>query len=195
MDFTVYFVRHGETDWNFEGRLQGRVDTDINETGQGQADANGRKLAGLIGDAGKFSFVASPMRRTRETMERLRRAMGLPAEGYETDERLVEVHFGNWQGHTFAELERMDPGCFARRASDKWNFLPPGGDAETYAMLAERVRPFFESLSGDTVCVTHGGIIRSVFRLTGTLDEAGCATLRVPQDKVLRYAGGRLDWV
>ena len=141
----VFFVRHGETDWNAEGRLQGQADTDINVIGRAQADRNGERLRDLIGSAEDFDFVASPLRRTRETMERVRRAMGLDPAGYRVDPVLVEVHFGDWQGHTFAELEENQPGCTAPRALDKWNFRPPGTASESYAMLRERVRPWFDA--------------------------------------------------
>ncbi len=106
----VYFVRHGETAWNAEGRLQGQADTDINALGREQATATAHRLAELIGDPEDFDFVASPMRRTRETMERVRAAMGLDPLAYRTDARLVEVHFGDWQGFTFAELETQSSG-------------------------------------------------------------------------------------
>lgn len=195
LDRIVYFVRHGETNWNAEGRLQGQVDTDLNARGRSQADRNGGKLAELISDPSRFDFVASPLRRTRDTMEHIRAQMNLPPKDYRTDPVLVEVHFGDWQGHTFEELEAMEPGCFARREVDKWNFLPPGVDAESYDDLAERIRPWFESLRRETVCVTHGGIVRSVFWLTGTMTQAECAALIIPQDRVLRLQGGRLDWL
>ena len=106
----VYFVRHGQTAWNAEYRLQGQADTDMTALGRSQADRNGRRLAELIDNPDDFDFVASPLRRTRETMERVRAAMRLPADGYRTDPRLIEVHFGDWQGFTFAELEAREPG-------------------------------------------------------------------------------------
>jgi probable phosphoglycerate mutase len=195
MMITVYFVRHGETDWNAEARLQGQADKDLNDTGRAQASANGRTLGRLIGDGAAFDFVASPMRRTRETMELMRAAMGLDAGGYRTDSRLVEVNFGDWQGHTFAELEAVDPGCFARRQADKWGFEPPGAAAESYEALAARVKPWLDAVAQDTVCVTHGGVIRAIFALTGTLARSEAAILPVPQDRVLRLAGGTLEWI
>nr|MBA3448841.1 histidine phosphatase family protein [Pseudaminobacter sp.] len=133
----VYFVRHGQTGWNIEGRLQGQADTDITVVGRGQADRNGRRLAELIAAPEEFDFVASPMRRTRETMERVRETMGLQPDRYRTDARLVEVHFGDWQGHTFVELEAREPGSTKARSKDKWGFVPPGADAESYQMLLE----------------------------------------------------------
>jgi probable phosphoglycerate mutase len=107
----------------------------------------------------------------------------------------VEVNFGDWQGHTFAELEAVDPGCFARRQADKWGFVPPGAAAESYEALAARVKPWLDAVAQDTVCVTHGGVIRAIFALTGTLARSEAAILPVPQDRVLRLAGGTLEWI
>ena len=191
----AYFIRHGLTDWNAEGRLQGQADTDINETGRGQADRNGAALAKLVERPETFEFVASPMRRTRETMERIRLAMGLPRQGYRTDARLVEVHFGDWQGHTISELEERLPGCTAGRARDKWRFMPPGAAAESYELLADRVAPWLAELRRPTVCVTHGGIIRVLFRLVEAYSAEAAAAGSVPQDRILELRGGRLRWL
>jgi probable phosphoglycerate mutase len=100
-----YFVRHGQTGWNAEFRLQGQADTDMTELGRRQAIRNGKRLAALIPNPEDFDFVASPLTRTRETMELVRAEIGLPAKGYRVDARLMEVHFGGWQGFTYAELE------------------------------------------------------------------------------------------
>lgn len=191
----VYVVRHGQTDWNAEFRLQGQADTDLNTTGREQASGNGRRLAGLIADPSAFDFVASPMLRTRATMELIRSAMGLDPLAYRTDPRLVEINFGDWQGFTFAELEASYPGAARERQADKWDFVPPGPDAESYQELMERVWPFFEGLGHDTVCVAHGGIIRVLFRMIAGLPKDEAAVIDTPQDRVLRISGGRLEWV
>lgn len=191
----VYFVRHGQTAWNLEGRLQGQAENDITELGRQQADRNGRRLRELIDDPEKFDFVASPMRRTRETMERVRAAMGLPPRDYATDPRLVEVSFGDWQGFTFLELEQAEPGCTVARHKDKWNFVPPGAGAESYQMLLDRVRPWLEALVRPTVCVTHGGVIRTVFRMLADTPPRGAARLEIFQDRVLRVEDGGLEWL
>ncbi len=191
----AYFIRHGQTDWNAENRLQGQADTDLNALGRSQASENGRKLAGLIADPGGFDFVASPMKRTRETMELLRAAMGLDPAAYRTDPRLVEVNFGDWQGFTYAELEAVRPGISHERSLDKWDYLPSGEGAESYQMLYERIRPWFEALSRDTVCVTHGGVIRALFRLIERLPKEEAASLDTPQDRLLRLRDGHLEWI
>jgi probable phosphoglycerate mutase len=188
-------VRHGQTAWNAEGRLQGQAETDITELGRSQADGNGRKLAALIDDASAFDFVASPMRRTRETMQRIRAAMGLDPDAYCTDPRLVEVSFGDWQGYTFLELDAARPGTTDARRRDKWNFVPPGEGAESYQMMSDRIAPFFQAIDRPTVCVTHGGVIRALFRIVQDLPPRRAATLEVPQDRVLRFAEGRLEWL
>lgn len=191
----IYFVRHGQTDWNLQSRLQGQADTEMNETGRAQADRNGARLAALVDDPSAFDYVASPLRRTCETMERVRAALGLPREGYRTDHRLREVHFGAWQGFTYAELEARDPGCTQARMLRKWHFLPPGEDAETYETLAVRVRAWLDEVRGPTVCVTHGGVIRAVFHWLADMPGDEAAMLDIPQDSILRHENGRLEWL
>jgi len=191
----VYIVRHGQTAWNAEGRLQGQAETDITDLGRAQADANGAKLKALIAEPDDFDFVASPMRRTRETMQRIRAAMGLDPDAYRVDRRLVEVSFGDWQGFTFLELEAMTPGATAVRSRDKWNFLPPGEGAESYQMLMERIVPVFEEFLQPTVCVTHGGVMRALVRHLTGLSMKEAARMPIPQDQVLRLQDGRLEWL
>jgi len=191
----AYFVRHGQTDWNAENRLQGQADIELNALGREQATQNGRKLAKLIPDPQAFDFVASPMKRTRATMERVRAAMGLDPHAYRTDPRLVEVNFGDWQGFTYAELERRHPGISGKRSLDKWDYLPSGEGAESYQMLYERIKPWFEELDRDTVCVTHGGVIRALFRLVEKISREEAASLETPQDRLLRLRDGHLEWL
>jgi len=191
----VYFVRHGETAWNAELRLQGQADTEMTARGRRQALRNGRRLAELIGDAAGFDFVASPLRRTRETMELVRTAMQLPASAYRLEPLLLEVHFGDWQGFTLDEIEARTPGSTAARALDKWGFLPPGAGAESYDMLLRRVRPWFEGLTSPTVAVTHGGVMRAMFRMAAGMPAGEAAVLEIWQDRVLRVEGPKLEWL
>jgi len=191
----VYIARHGQTEWNAEHRLQGQADTDINAFGREQATQNGHRLAELIGNPADFDFVASPMRRTRETMELMREAMGLDPTAYRTDARLVEISFGDWQGFTFAELEERAPGSTDGRRASKWDFQPPGEGAESYEMLLDRIKPWFEALRQPTVCVTHGGVMRCFFRFVAGLSKQQSAGLEIPQDRLLRLEGRSLEWL
>lgn len=191
----IYIARHGQTAWNATARVQGQAEADLNETGRRQAAQNGRTLSRLIPDPSGFRFIASPMRRTRETMEIIRETMGLPRDGYELEPRIVEVHFGDWQGFTFAELEAANPGSTATRDLDKWNFVPPGEAAESYAMLAERIRPWFAEVEGPAVIVTHGGVIRALFHILNGMSDSEASMMDVAQDRILEVSGDRIGWV
>jgi broad specificity phosphatase PhoE len=190
----IWFCRHGETAWNAEGRVQGQYDTEINKTGKAQANANGLKLKALVPDPARFDFVASPLKRTRDTMERIRAGMGLPVSGYRLDNRLKEVHFGDWQGFTLAEISMVHPELLEARHRNKWNFIPPGVEAENYDMLAHRFAGWLATVNAPTVCVTHGGVVRSLFHLIEGLDGEVASRLAVPQDQVLRLQRGTLAW-
>ncbi|WEX79117.1 phosphoglycerate mutase family protein [Sinorhizobium numidicum] len=192
----IYMVRHGQTDWNAESRLQGQKDIPLNETGRRQATENGLALAKVLArDAVGFDFVSSPLGRTRETMERLRRAMGLDPFAYRTDERLKEVSFGDWEGYTLPELKREVPGRIAERRAAKWDFIPPGPDAESYEILSWRVGAWLKDVARPTVCVSHGGVIRALFKLLGEMSADEAATAAIPQDRLLKIADGSIGWL
>ncbi len=193
----IYVIRHGQTDWNAEGRLQGQQDIGLNALGRSQATRNGETLLDLAGDEiASFDFVSSPLSRTRETMERLRIAMGLDPLPYRTDERLMELSFGDWEGQTLAEVEAVAPERLLARTEQKWSFIPPGALAESYEILSWRVGAWLRELVEPTVCVTHGGVVRSIFRLVANMSEQEAATMTVPQDKILKadLSEGTLHW-
>lgn len=182
----IYVIRHGQTDWNAEGRLQGQKDIPINEIGRQQATRNGETLRDLVGSADGFDFVASPLSRTRETMERIRTAMGLDPMGYRTDERLKELSFGDWEGYTTAEIKKIEPERLRERSKNKWSFIPPGADAESYEILSWRIGAWLASLKGPTISVSHGGVLRSLFRIIGKADENEAANMPIHQDRIVR---------
>ena len=192
----IYLTRHGQTDWNAEERFQGQRDIPLNDTGRGQARANGEALRGLIGAGEGFDFVSSPLGRTRETMEIMRGAMGLAPSAYRTDDRLKELTFGDWEGLTMPEIEAATTrDVFDARERDKWNFRPPGERAESYADLAARIRPWLEGVRGPTVAVIHGGVVRTLFRIVGGMSENEAAHAPDPQDRVLRIEGDAIGWL
>lgn len=183
----LYVIRHGQTDWNAERRLQGQKDIDLNVIGREQARQNGVDLGKLLAFENQpFDFVASPLRRTRETMEIAREAMGVPPKDYRTDERLVEVSFGAWEGFTLKELKITEPERLAERKAGKWDFIPPGEDAESYEILSWRVGSWLTSVEQPTVCVSHGGVIRTLFRLIGDVAKEEAAEIPIHQDQILK---------
>jgi probable phosphoglycerate mutase len=189
---TIYFVRHGETDWNREARLQGQRDVPLNARGRAQAAETGRRLAELLPDVAALDFVASPLGRTRETMEILREAMGLAPDAYRLEDGLKELTFGRWEGLTWREVRAREAAAAARRENDKWNFVPPEG--ESYAMLAERVVPLARGLDGDTVVVSHGGVARALLAGLAGVAEHQAPRIDIWQGKVLVIEPGRYRW-
>jgi probable phosphoglycerate mutase len=136
----LIFVRHGETPYNAENRLQGQRDIPLGPRGRDQASAVGRTLRGKLGTEidrleAADAFVASPLLRTRETMEIAREAMGLAPARYRLDPALKELTFGDWEGLTWSEVKARDPKGVTARHADKWDYVPHGGVARALMTL------------------------------------------------------------
>jgi broad specificity phosphatase PhoE len=189
---TLFFVRHGETDWNAAHRLQGQIDVPLNDTGRTQAARNGGVLKKLIrSDA--VAFVASPLSRARQTMEIVRAELGLTPDEFPIDGRLKEINFGHWEGHYWAELPVLDPTGSADREANPFHWRPPGG--ESYADLARRTVAWLRDVDRDTVVVSHGGVSRTLRGHILKLDPREIPFLKVPQDKVLRLRTEGIAWL
>ncbi|WP_374547688.1 histidine phosphatase family protein [Rhodoblastus sp.] len=193
----LYFLRHGETDWNAEGRLQGRQDIPLNAKGRAQAVRAGRTLKKLLASSGappdQIAFQCSPLDRTRETLEIARLELGLPRAGGAFDERLIEFTFGRWEGLTWPEVCARDPDLARARETDKWNFTPPGG--ESYAQLAERLEPWLAEQERPSVVISHGGVARALMAMIGGLSEARAPTADIWQGRVLVFSRDRFNWI
>jgi probable phosphoglycerate mutase len=191
---TLYFVRHGETDWNLAQRYQGQRDIPLNDTGRGQAARNGAVLRDLLGAAAHtIDYVASPLLRARETMEIIRRQLKLAPHDYPTDDRLREIDYGHWAGQLWNELPVTDAAGFAARKADPWNWRPL--DGESYHMLSDRVALWLGEMRRDAVVVAHGGVSRVLRGLVLQLAGDQVPTLEVPQDKVLLLVDGSARWI
>lgn len=191
---TVYFVRHGQTEWNAAGRFQGSQDIPLNAIGKEQAVRSGELLVDILSgdshDAAKVPFVSSPLGRARNTMELLRGALGVPPHAYELDDRLREIGYGHWEGSTLAQMEVSHPDIFATREADKWGVPPPGG--ESYASVTIRVRDWYDSLIQDTVAVSHGGTMRALLVALDVETPVGAADLTVEQGVVYVFRDGQV---
>lgn len=154
---TILLARHGETDWNREGRFQGHADPPLNRTGRAQAvDLSVALMAEQLA-----AVYSSPLRRALETAEVLAASHGL--EPVPVDD-LREVDVGSWSGLTRAEVEERFPAQFAR-----WLDYGQGWeDGETYEDMGRRAVDALLGLAaahdGERVlAVTHGGPIRAAF--------------------------------
>jgi probable phosphoglycerate mutase len=190
----IYYIRHGETSWNAEGRLQGTRDIPLNDLGRQQAAHAGNVLADLLArdgrDMSSLPFVASPLGRARMTMELVRGALKLAPGEYALDDRLREIGYGVWEGSTLAEMQAADPVLYARRLTAKWTMAPKGG--ETYEDVQHRMRDWYDSVTGDTVAVAHGGTARALMVALGIETPAGAADLLIEQGAVYVFRDGAL---
>lgn len=168
----------------------------MNARGLRQAAAAGARLArvldGLGLDASSLAFTASPLSRTRRTMELVRTGLGLPPERYGVDDRLRELSFGRWEGSTWSEIARAEPAAAASRRRDRWNFVPPGG--ESYAHLLARVAPWLADLPPDAVVVAHGGVARVLLHHASGLGTERATRDDIHQGRVLVFDGGGARW-
>jgi probable phosphoglycerate mutase len=191
----LYLVRHGETDFNVEGRLQGRYETSLNARGRQQAG----ECAGILRDLfarderrpDDCAYVSSPLQRARETMEIVRAALGLDPGAYSVDDRLMEISYGEWEGFTLAEIQARDPDVLARRDRDKWDFVPPGG--ESYRQVADHVGAWYASVTRDAVVVAHGGVARVLMANFHILPEEEATHADIQQGVVYVFANGTMS--
>jgi broad specificity phosphatase PhoE len=195
--FRLIFLRHGETSYNSENRLQGQRDIPLDARGRDQARSIGKTLRARLGEEidrleSAEAFFASPLGRACETMELARAAMGLPPKRYRLDPVLKEISFGEWEGLTWAEVKARDPKAVMARRADKWNFAPPGG--ESYAMLAERLKPWLASLGGDAFIVAHGGVARAFMTLIEGVPPEIAAEAPIAQGRAIVFDKGGYGW-
>lgn len=187
----IYYVRHGLTDWNVQQRLQGRHDVPLNTEGCGQAIRCGEILQDLFSRDGRapesLDYVSSPLKRARKTMEIMRATLGLEAMSYGVDARLAEIAFGDWEGLTYADVLARDNDVVAKRESNKWGFLPPGG--ESYAQVTMRIRDWYETVVRDTVVAAHGGTARALIAHLKLVPPEDATHYSVDQGVVYVFAG------
>lgn len=125
-----FLIRHGETDWNLEGRYQGQSDIPLNGTGLLQA----RRVAESLEREGLKAIFSSDLERARQTAALLSEETG--AKVIE-DPRLREIHQGDWEGKLFSEIRKDYSEILQRRRRDPLGTAPPGG--ETVSQVRERV--------------------------------------------------------
>ena len=185
----IYLLRHGQTEFNREGRLQGRLDSPLTELGLEQARRMGGVVRRMVDDPRRWTLVSSPLGRARRTAELVLEASGLPGP-IAFDERLSEIDVGAWEGLDRGQIEAVAPGVIG---TPGWLLTAPGG--ETYAMAAARLGAWLaevdEADGRRRLVVCHGvagRILRGLYTGLG-LDEVWSAP-SPPQDAVFRLHGG-----
>ena len=178
----IYLLRHGQTEYNLERRIQGRLDSPLTSLGREQAAAQGAKLRELIGDPSGFEIIASPQPRAHESALIVREALGLDRPVI-TDARLQEVHCGSWEKHHFASICARDPlveaePCFL----SAWAKHCTDGEGLDAAM--ERLWGWLRWAGNRDLVVVGHGVAGSILRALYVGDE---------REAMLRYHSARQD--
>ncbi len=154
-----YCVRHGESSYNAEGRIQGQSDVPLSDLGRLQ----GKAVAAELAKAPIKAVFSSPLRRALQTAEPLAEALNLPIQ---TDPRLMEIHAGIFQDQLRSDLPELYPQEWACWQSGDPDFAIPGG--ETRRRLMQRGREAFESIRElghqQIAVITHGGLLAAALK-------------------------------
>lgn len=154
-------VRHTETQWNAEGRLQGRRDTPLTLNGIRQAFAVAETLVPIVQVPERnWSFWSSPLGRARQTASILADTLAVPFSRFRCPDALVERRYGEWEGLTNEEIRGARQDEYDAQQADPWNYRMPG--AESKADVTARLRAWLSTLSPDSrhLIVTHSGCLR-----------------------------------
>jgi probable phosphoglycerate mutase len=179
----VLAIRHGETAWNVDTRIQGQLDIPLNDTGHWQAE----RLAAALADEGIDVIYSSDLQRAHQTAQAIGRVTGLPVH---TDAGLRERGFGSFQGHTYQEISERWP-----EASERWRRretdFSPGENGESLRVFYDRCVSVATRLvaahPGQSVAlVAHGGVMDCLYRAAARVDLAAPRTWQVGNASINR---------
>lgn len=186
----IYLLRHGQTEFNRDGRYQGQSDSPLTDLGRRQAMAFGALLAARVRNA---CILSSPLGRAASTARLI--AQALPGAPLTLDDRLRELSMGLCDGLTRAEIAARWPDLRRGRPPRQWMFHTPGGErlgdvsARLSSVLADAA-----AAQGDVILVSHAVTGRLLRGLHGGLPLPEALQLDAPQDVVYRLLpGGRVE--
>jgi broad specificity phosphatase PhoE len=187
----LIFIRHGETNWNQQGLIQGSIDTDLNPRGHEQA----RAVSHLLLRSGKplstFDFHVSPQKRARQTMAHVIVAIGYKSEHVVMDHRLRELGFGVWESKPFWELKASK--IYPAHPEERFSWRPEGG--ESYEDGITRVLDWYDSLIRPTIVVSHGAVGRCLIGALTGLSQRDIVELQTPQGAYCELVDGKATWI
>lgn len=179
----LYLLRHGQTTWNAAGRVQGQLESELSDLGREHARRQGAILA-RMGLPEGLGVYCSPQRRTRQTAELALGALGLAPR---FDDRLKEIHLGNWEGRYYADLTAQDPAFFEGRSTLMLCLEGPG---ETLEDMRARMGAFLDDLDGPALVVSHGVALTVLRGLVLGLDIAAMEGLGAEQGVIYELLDG-----
>ena len=176
----IYLARHGETDDNARGVVQGSIDTPLNERGRGQAGMLADRVRGL----GIAAIWTSQLARALETARIVGAAIGVEPR---VDERFAESRRGSWEGRPLEEIEATEPHTWAAWKRGGAQFRFPGG-GESLGEHQKRVMAALEEVRGGplpALVISHGGSIRCALSAHEVRGLEGFWSIRVPNATLL----------
>lgn len=149
----IFVLRHGQTEWNREGRHQGRLDSPLTERGRAQARQQGEILTVALAGRDDFAAFTSPQGRAFDTAQLALASMAVTAT---VDPQLCEISFGDWEGLKTEDIAARWPEHCKSAAQDPfaWHFLAVRG--ESFAQICDRAGAFLTALDRPSIIVTHG---------------------------------------
>ncbi len=191
MPRTLYLLRHGQTRYNAELRLQGRCNSDLTAKGEAQAAAMGARLRDLLDDVAGWTLYASPLGRARQTAQLVCQQLGFDSERIVWDERLVELDMGEWESRRVPELLAAHPDLDLEQPD--WYLQAPEG--ESFECIQRRARSWLqdERIAERAIVVSHGlfgAMLRGVY---ADLDYTTTWSQELPQDAFFKLSGGHIE--
>ncbi len=162
----IFLLRHGETQWNKENRLQGQQNSPLTKLGREQARRNGQVLCKILEGRSDYRFFSSPLGRCLETSQLIASALNFDPKIIKLDDRLTELCYGKWEGENMFEIRKANAHFFNMRLSDRWEKPMLGG--ESYYQVATRIESWLQKLGEckTSIVVSHGcagRIMRGIF--------------------------------
>ncbi len=151
-------MRHAQTVWNREGRIQGQMDSDLTASGEAAARSWGEILKGRPWGR----ILVSDLGRARRTADLVNASLGLPVT---VEPRLRELNWGGWAGKTVREIRDRFPGLLEAQEVRGWGFCPPGGESrlDQFERCRDALADAARQWPGETLLtVTHGGVLRTL---------------------------------
>ena len=186
---TIYLIRHGETEWNLEGRYQGQKDSPLTKKGREQARLNALKLQKKIKNFDEVKIFASPLGRAKNTSFIICDELSIARDKIIFDKRIEEFDYGIFEGElkSFCQNEYAD--IFQAREADKWYYQIEGG--ESYEIVTKRLKLWLDEVKDEKVVVmiAHEMINRALRGLYFNLEHNKTLKLRQPNDLILLLQG------
>lgn len=186
---TIYLLRHGQTQFNAELRLQGHCNSPLTELGELQAKTVGYVLSEFVQEPQDWAFYVSPLGRAVQTAEIICQQIGFPVERLQKDERLKELGLGDWEQQRVPEIKQNQPELNA--LADWYTYAP---NAETFASISERIQDWLQdpTVPERVIIVSHalsGAVFRGIY---ANLDYQTLWAQEMPQDAFFKLEDGKV---